>query len=209
MRVIERTRYGKCSAWVLWIQYHIMEVVRMSVPRIAPVEPPYSAAADAAFARIMPPGVPPLTLFRTLAVNERVMLRVLGGGLLDRGALSMREREIVIDRTCFNCGSEYEWGVHVAFFGPRVGLGEAEQRALCSRAVDASVLSPREQQLVALCDALHATATVDDALWSALAKEWTAEQLVELVVLVGQYHTISFVTNAFALPLEGFAARFA
>ncbi|HEV7760231.1 MAG TPA: hypothetical protein VGO78_14620 [Acidimicrobiales bacterium] len=31
----------------------------------------------------------------------------------------MRDREIVIDRTCARCGCQYEWGVHVAFFGDR------------------------------------------------------------------------------------------
>jgi hypothetical protein len=63
----------------------------------------------------MPEGVPPLLLFRTLAVNERVFHRVMAGGLLDRGSLTLRERELVIDRTCFRCGSEYEWGVHVVW----------------------------------------------------------------------------------------------
>ena len=34
------------------------------------------------------------------------------------------------------------------------------------------------------------------------------EQLVELVVLAGHYHAISFATNAFRLPLEPLGARF-
>src|SRR5688572_22461811 len=87
----------------------------MSDARIAPLEPPYSEAVTAALQKIMPPGVDPLVLFRTLAVNERVFLRLMAGGLLDRGSITLREREIVIDRTCARCGSEYESGVHVAF----------------------------------------------------------------------------------------------
>ena len=58
----------------------------------------------AALQTIMPPGVDPLVLFRTLAVNERVFLRLMAGGLLDRGSITLREREIVIDRTCAPCG---------------------------------------------------------------------------------------------------------
>ena len=72
----------------------------MSDARIAPLEPPYSEAVTAALQKIMPPGVDPLVLFRTLAVNERVFLRLMAGGLLDRGSITLREREIVIDRTC-------------------------------------------------------------------------------------------------------------
>lgn len=113
--------------------------------RIAPLEPPYSPPVQAALDRIMPKGVPPLALFRTLAVNERVFLRVMAGGLLDRGSISLREREIVIDRTCARCGSEYEWGVHVAFFAERVGFTPeqvaatcgAEARPACSRTASA------------------------------------------------------------------------
>jgi alkylhydroperoxidase family enzyme len=156
----------------------------MSESRIGPVEPPYTPAVAEALRRVMPEGVPPLALFRALAVNERVFLRLMAGGLLDRGSLTLRERELVIDRTCFRCGSEYEWGVHVAFF------------------------APREQLLLRLCDELHATATVTDALWAELAAGWSPEQLVELVVLAGYYHAIAFATNALRLPLEPFGARF-
>ncbi len=180
----------------------------MTDARISPREPPYSEPVAAALARVMPEGVPPLVLFRALAVNERVFLRLMAGGLLDRGSLSLRDRELVIDRTCFRCGSQYEWGVHVAFFGARVRLTPDEVRDLCVDDPDATVFSPRERLLLKLCDALHATADVSDPLWAELAREWSAEQLVELLVLAGYYHAISFVTNALRLPLEPFAERF-
>lgn len=176
--------------------------------RLAPAEPPYADATEAWLRRVMPEGVPPLLLFRTLAVNERVFGRVMAGGLLDRGTLTLREREIVIDRTTWLCGSEYEWGVHVAFFGARVGFTGEEIEGLCAADPEATPFSPREKLLLGLCDQLHGTATVDAALWRDLEGEFSGEQLVELVVLAGLYHVISFATNAFALPLEPFAARF-
>src|SRR6266436_1125486 len=104
----------------------------MSATRIAPLEPPYPAPVQAALDRIMPEGVPPLALFRTLARNEHVFLRLMAGGLLDRGSISLREREIVIDRTCARCGAEYEWGVHVAFFGERVGFSPEQIAGTCA-----------------------------------------------------------------------------
>src|SRR5215831_9817505 len=119
--------------------------------RIAPAEPPYSEHVAAAFARIMPAGIAPLALFRVLAVNERVFLRVMAGGLLDRGSITLREREIVIDRTCARCGSEYEWGVHVAFFGPRAGLTPQQLAATCAADPDdpeSPAFPPRERLLL-------------------------------------------------------------
>ena len=178
------------------------------LPRIPPAVPPWSEATGAWLQRIMPKGVEPLLLFRTLAVNERVFGRVMAGGLLDRGSITMREREIVIDRTTWRCRSEYEWGVHVAFFGARVGFGEAEIEGLCNEDPEATVFAAREKLLLRLCDELHATATVGEVLWRELAAEYSSEQLIELVVLAGLYHVISFATNALALPPEPFAARF-
>ena len=70
------------------------------------------------FDRIMR-GAPPLVLFRVMAGNARAWEKFRAGSLLDRGPLSLREREIVIDRTCARTGCEYEWGVHVATFAER------------------------------------------------------------------------------------------
>jgi alkylhydroperoxidase family enzyme len=180
----------------------------MSDARITPLEPPYPEAVAAALERIMPAGVAPLVLFRTLAVNERVFLRLMAGGLLDRGSITLRDREIVIDRTCARCGAEYEWGVHVAFFGERVGFTEREIAGTCAADPAASGFAPREQLLLRLVDELHDTARVSDVLWQELRAAWSEAQLIELVALVGFYHLISFATNALRLPLESYGARF-
>jgi alkylhydroperoxidase family enzyme len=180
----------------------------MSDARIAPLEPPYSEAVSAALQKIMPPGVDPLVLFRTLAVNERVFLRLMAGGLLDRGSITLREREIVIDRTCARCGAEYEWGVHLAFFGERVGFTPEQRAGTCASDPAASGFPAREQLLLRLVDELHDTSQVSDALWAELRAEWSEAQLIELVALVGFYHLISFCANAFRLPREPYGARF-
>jgi alkylhydroperoxidase family enzyme len=178
----------------------------MTRARVAPLEPPYSETVAAALARVMPAGVPPLALFRTVAVNERVFLRLMAGGLLDRGSISLRERELVVDRTCARCGSEYEWGVHVAFFAERVGLSPAQVAATAG--ADHSALPERERLLLRLADELHERAQVSDALWEALREHWSDEQLIELVALAGFYHLISFLTNALRIPAETYGARF-
>ena len=174
--------------------------------RVAPLEPPYPEPIQAALDRIMPAGVPPLALFRALARNQRVFLRLMAGGLLDRGSITLREREIVIDRACARCGCEYEWGVHVAFFAERVALAPAQVAATAGG--DPAAFPERERLLLHLVDALHDDAQVGDALWTALRAHFSEEQLVELVALAGFYHLISFVANALRIPLEPYGARF-
>jgi alkylhydroperoxidase family enzyme len=177
--------------------------------RIAPETPPFSKDIADALARIMPPGAPPLVLFTTLARNPRVFQRVMAGGLLDKGSISLRERELVIDRTTARCGSEYEWGVHIAFFAEHANLTPAEISAIVNGAPDDPLWTPRERLILRLVDSLHETNTIHETLWAALKTEFSDEQLIEFIVLTGFYHTISFVTNALAVPLEENAARFA
>jgi alkylhydroperoxidase family enzyme len=174
--------------------------------RLPPIEPPYDAAVAEDFARLMPPGMAPLALFRTLAHNPRVLHRVRKGGLLDPGSITVRQRELVILRTTALCGAEYEWGVHVAVFATAAGLAGDQLAATVSG--ERAAFAPDEQLLIELCDALHAAAAVPDALWQRLAAVYRPEQLVELVALAGQYHMISYVTNALAIELEPFAPRF-
>ncbi len=86
-----------------------------SIPRVAPATE-LDPEVDAAIAAVMR-GRPPLVLFTTLARDKRLFGKFFGGGLLDRGHLTLRQREIVIDRTTALNGAEYEWGVHVATYG--------------------------------------------------------------------------------------------
>lgn len=178
------------------------------IPRIAPAERPYAADMEESLSKLMPPGMEPLLLFRVLAREPRLFRRFMGGGLLDRGTLSMRDRELAIARTCARCGNEYEWGVHMTQFGPRVGFGEAEQRATLASGTDYAGWSARERLILRLIDALHDTTTVSDALWGELRVELRDEQILELIMLAGFYRNVSYIVNALRLPPEPFAARF-
>lgn len=180
----------------------------MTTPRIEPMQPPYPPEIQERFDRIMPDGVPPLILFRTLARNARVYERISAGSLLDKGSISLRQREIVIDRTCARLGAEYEWGVHVAFFGGKVGLDAAQQAAIVHGNGGEDGWSAQERLLIGLVDSLVDTAGIDEALWRELAAVFSDEQLIELITLTGFYHTISFLVRGLRLPLEDYAARF-
>lgn len=178
------------------------------MPRIAPLDPPYEAEVQAQFDRIMPPGAPPLTLFRTLAVSERAWRKFRGGSLLDKGPLSLREREIVIDRTCALTGCEYEWGVHITIFAESARLTPDEVQATVQAPADADCWSPAEQALLGAVDALHARATLSAAEFDGLAAHYDPEQILEVMLLCGFYRTVAYVANGLDLPLEASGARF-
>jgi 4-carboxymuconolactone decarboxylase len=180
-------------------------------PRILPLDPPFEGELGALLARLTPPGAPNiLALFRTLAKNPKLAecMMATGGHFLGKGSsLAMRDREILIARTCARCGAEYEWGVHVAAFAKAAGFSDAEIRATMTYPPDADAWASNEAALIAVVDALHETSTVDDTTWAELARYYVEGQLVEIVMLVGWYHAISFVCNALRVPLENWQAR--
>jgi alkylhydroperoxidase family enzyme len=156
----------------------------------------------------MPRGRPPLVLFTTLARDARLFSRFFAGGLLDRGHLTLRQRELVIDRVTALCGSEYEWGVHIAFFGERIGLDEPQLASLVAGTPEDSCWNDEERALLRLCDALHRDCTVNDALWADLRSRFSEEAVLELLMLAGFYTMVSYVTNGLRLPIEQYARRF-
>ena len=179
----------------------------MVTPRIAPIEPPYDAELQSAFDTIMR-GAPPLLLFRTVAQNRRVLQRMMAGGLLDRGSISLRARELVILRTCARCGAAYEWGVHVATFAAKAGLDEHQIRSTVHGSPDDDCWNDEDAIVLRLADQLHDRNDVDDALWRAAADRHSPAQLVELVMLAGLYHAVSFLVNALRVAPEPFAPPF-
>jgi 4-carboxymuconolactone decarboxylase len=182
-------------------------------PRIAPLSPPYDPDVAAALAKWMPPGsaLEPLKLFRTLYQNQEISsrMRPLGAGILgSHSSLDPREREILIDRTCARCGCEYEWGVHVAAYGEAVGLDRTQLEDTVNGTVAKALWSEREHVLIRLVDELYETATISDATWEQLVAIWSIAQILELIIIVGWYHLISFVANAAHIEYEPWAARF-
>src|SRR2546423_1170473 len=115
-----------------------------------------------------------LNIFRTLTHNRPLYkgFLALGGHLLGGGGLPAREREIVILRTGFRCGSEYEFGQHTRI-GRDAGLSDAEIARLAD--AGAGEWSDDDRALVDLVDELCADDVVSEPTWKLLAARWNDE----------------------------------
>jgi alkylhydroperoxidase family enzyme len=180
--------------------------------RIEPLSPPYSPEASERLEAMMPPGVPPILLFRTFARNLPMATAMGRWGAYELSkhlSLTMRDREIVIDRTCARCGCEYEWGVHIAFFADRAKLtGEQVSSITHGSANDLCWTDERDRILIEAVDAMHETGTIDDPLFARLAAVFSDEQILDLTMLCGWYHAISFTANVAQVDRESGAPRF-
>jgi 4-carboxymuconolactone decarboxylase len=137
-----------------------------------------------------------LNIFATLARHPDLFKAWLpfGGYLLTSGTLSGRDRELLILRTALNCGSPYEWGQHV-----RISLAGGIDRETIDRVAagpDAPGWSAAEAALLRAADELHGAAKVADDTWAALADSYDESQLIEITMLVGQYHMVAFALNS-------------
>ena len=176
--------------------------------RISPVEPPFSDSISADFKTVMPAGMPPLAIFKTVAHNPRVLNRMVSGGLLDKGSISLADRELVILRTCGLCKAEYEWGVHVAGFSAKAGFSAQQVKDTVNPLSDSTLWSADQRLLIEMVGQLHQSNQIDDKLWADLSSSYAPEQLIELVMVAGLYHAVSFVVNAFRIEREAFAPVF-
>lgn len=180
--------------------------MRLSAPRIAPLDP---GALDAEQAEALAPVTREgkvLNIFLTLARAPLALGRFLAWGnyVLSRdNALDPRRRELAILRTGYNCGSGYEFAQHTAI-GLRSGISQAEIEALKQRP-EAGGWSALEVAILTACDELHADCFVSDATWAALA-DLGDKGRMDLVFTVGQYTQVSMMLNSFGVQLEGGAA---
>ena len=143
-----------------------------------------------------------LNIFATLAHHPRLLKRWsdFGGVLLYGGALPARERELLILRTGYLCRAPYEWGQHVTI-GLASGLTE-EEIARIAEGPDAADWSAADARLLRATDELHRDSTISDATWAELAAQWNEQQLIELCMVVGQYHLVAMTLNSLGVEPE-------
>lgn len=116
------------------------------------------------------------------------------GMLLLRGELPRVDTELVILRTAYNAGSDYEWHQHVALAG-RAGLAD-DQIAAVRAGPDHQGWSARQRLLLTAADELHAHRCVDAKTRAELEDELETKEFVELCFLVGHYEMLAMLLNS-------------
>jgi alkylhydroperoxidase family enzyme len=175
-------------------------------PRIPPLGEDEPEGDIAEILNALPPGadgpIGEYNIFRTLARHPDLFRSWLpfGGYLLVGGTIPPTERELVILRTAVRCRSSYEWGQHVRI-SERMGIDrETIDRIL--QGPDGSGWSDHESALIRAVDELHDGSRLSDATWDALSEAYDQNQLIELTMLIGQYHMVAFALNSLRVQLD-------
>ena len=181
-----------------------------ATPRIAPAPPQGNPEElQSLLDTLGRPPRPAPNLFLTLA-RHPVLLRdwlPLGSRLLLGGTLPPRDRELVILRTAWLCGCEYEWGHHVRV-GARAGITDDEVADV--RDPSAARWSGHDAAVLRATGELVRDHTVSRATWDTLAQAYDDAALIEFTMLAGHYVMLAGLLNAARVArdagTEGFPA---
>jgi len=112
------------------------------------------------------------------------------------GALPKRDHELVALRAIHHCHSEFERAEH-SEFARDLGITE-EELARLNRAdgAESSDWTEHEAALLRATDELTTNCSISNDTWSALARHYSAAELVEIPFIAGQYTMLSMVANA-------------
>jgi AhpD family alkylhydroperoxidase len=110
------------------------------------------------------------------------------------GRLPRADTELMILRVAHRCACEYEREHHVRL-GARAGL-DREAIARVSARPDAPGWTPRQALLLRAADELHDDRRITEETWSGLEALLSAEELIELCMLVGHYEMLAMTLNS-------------
>jgi 4-carboxymuconolactone decarboxylase len=121
-------------------------------------------------------------------------------------SLSPRQREILILRTAWLCGSQYVWSTHAAFSKTRLLTADEIRRV--AQGPDARGWDPFEATLLRMTDQLYRNSSIGEATWKAMAAGYDMYHLMDAVMTVADFIALSLMYNSMGVqPDEGNAER--
>jgi AhpD family alkylhydroperoxidase len=140
-------------------------------------------------------------LFTTMA-RHRSLFRAwlfFAGRLMPRGKLPRRETELVILRTAWHSGCDYELDHHRRL-GRQAGLNAAEIDRAASDSLDD--WTSRERALLVATGQLHASRDLDDASWDELRRHLSEPETIEFLLLAGHYGMLATFINTLRIESD-------
>lgn len=176
--------------------------------RLSPLEEPYAEDIARLLSAYPKANGQVLSLFRTFANSIRFLKKGVANLLDKESPLPLRIREVVILRVTSLYRCEYEWGVHAAIFASHAQFDEQQLADLASADANFEGWPAAEAALIRAIDQLCRSGRLDPAAQTRIEADWSTEQQLEIIAIIGAYHTVSMVANVAALPLEDFARPF-
>jgi len=182
---------------------------RLSTPRIAPLGPEqWTPQQRELIAPQKRPDGSVMNLYATILQHPALYGPRITFGTFIRTETSLppKTRELLIMRTAFLVGAEYEWAHHVEY-ARAAGFTNDEIARIASGA-NAPGWNEEQKAVLRAADELRREAFISGATWSALSKHYNNKQLVEIIFTVGGYSMTGLAINSFGIQTEPGYPRF-
>jgi alkylhydroperoxidase family enzyme len=143
-----------------------------------------------------------MNLHRTIAHSPAMLGQWLPWAeqVLRHNSLPEREREIVILRVAVAWRSDYEWSLH-RNLALSIGMTEADLQGVARGAEDPH-WTAFEAALLRSTDEVLDRLPISDANWAILETRYSPEQLVDLMMTIGEFSLVAMMLTTFRIPLE-------
>jgi alkylhydroperoxidase family enzyme len=170
-----------------------------AAPRIVPVpEDKWSDVQKQLVAKYVPDGRADNGLKTLLHLPELVDgVMPYTNYLLNESSLPPRQRQLLVLRAAWLCGSQPLWATHAAA-ARNAGLSASEIRRI-AQGPDEPGWDPFEATLLRLADQLYRNSSVTNATWQALSARFTMFNLMDAVETVNHFIVLSMTYNAFGV----------
>jgi len=176
---------------------------RLSTPRIPPLRPEqWTPQQTELVAPQKRPDGSVLNLYATMLQHPVLYAPRMSFGSYIRAESSLppKTRELLIMRTAFLIGAEYEWAHHVEY-ARAAGL-TGDEIARIATGADAAGWTEEHKAVLRACDELRREAFITDRTWSTLTKHYNTKQLIEIIFTVGGYTMTGLAINSFGIQTE-------
>ena len=118
---------------------------------------------------------------------------------VDNYSIPLRDKELLILRTAWLSRGDYVWGRH-NLIGRDAGLTDEEIQQITDGPT-ADGWSEFDVLLLRAADELHRSRFVSNATWNGLKERYSQNQLIEVVLIVGNYTQLTMFQNTLGAQL--------
>jgi 4-carboxymuconolactone decarboxylase len=147
--------------------------------------------------------LPPLNIFRMLAQADSAFVPYLGfaGILLAHLELDPKLRELAILLVAARTGAEYEWVQHVGI-SRTLGIHDEQISAVERGDIHAGCLDHDARVVLCFASEVLELPRVSDATFAALSNRFPPRQIVELLLVIGNYQMLARLMTTLDIDID-------
>jgi len=152
---------------------------------------------------VLPPGIPPLNLFRMMAHSPSTLPHILslGTAVFRDTSLPPHLRELICLLNAKRLSCEYQWKQHVPI-ARQNDVTEEQIAALLAGNISGEEWSLEEKALLAFLDQVIRSPEVEEDVFVKARSYFSDQVLVEVVTMQGFYYSLSRIATIFHVDVE-------